>query len=99
MLDLYVGNSLLSDVRLLSGSDPRRSLDGHFQNRAVVTIGYEHDPPEADLDEILAAIEILAQHLYGVTLGKRVEETRSDLVHGVYQRGRCVGWLVKENRA
>ena len=70
LLDPYVGNSLLSDARLLAGSDPMRSLDGDFQNKAVVVIGYEHDPPEADLDEIFAAVEILAQHLYGVTLDK-----------------------------
>jgi len=54
--------------------------------RAVVVIGYEHDPPEIELAPLFAAFEAVARDVMGFKLGERVEELRTGLVHTVHQR-------------
>lgn len=98
LLDPY-SRSLLIDARLLAGRDPKKSLEVPFRNKAVVAIGYEHDPPKVNLDKVFSAFEVLAQHLFRITLGERVVETRSGLVHSEHQTVRCAGWQVLDDVA
>jgi hypothetical protein len=88
LLHPYPGNvSVIGDCfKLLGHEGP--------EQREVVVIGYEHEPPRIDLSPLFAAFEAVARGVMGFKLGMRVEELRTGLVHPVHQRLRVVAWDV-----
>jgi hypothetical protein len=88
LLHPYAGNSsTIGDcLKLLSLSSDER--------KAVIVIGYEHDPPQIDLSPLVSAFEIVATQVVEIRLGKRVELLRRQLVHPVHQRLRIFAWEV-----
>lgn len=63
--------------------------------KCVFVIGFERvSPPGIPLDPVLEAFELLAQSMFDIPLGKRVEETRDGLVHPLHQTLRCVSWEI-----
>ncbi len=88
LLHPYPGNtSLLGDcLKLLAlGGDERK---------AVVAIGFEHDPAELSLDTAFDSFEALAWYVLGVVLGERAETRCAGLCHPVHQVVRVVAWEV-----
>jgi hypothetical protein len=86
LLHPYDGNvSLLGDCRKL------QKLEG-YSNKAVIVLGYEHDPVRISLDPLVRSFEIIAAQVMGIKLSARVEQIRSGLVHPVHQVVRVIGW-------
>jgi hypothetical protein len=90
LLHPYAGNvSLIGDAIKLSG------LNG-YRSKGLFVIGYEHDPPKIPLDPLFSSFELIAKTVMGISLGKRVEERRDQLVHPEHQVLRCVGWELEQ---
>jgi hypothetical protein len=88
LLHPYQGNtSLLGDcLKLLS--HPCQ------EQKAVLAIGYEHDPPQVILEPLFRSFEVIAKEVLSIRLGERVSERRDDLIHPVHQRLVVTGWTV-----
>lgn len=90
LLHPYEGNtSSLGDCMTLLGLDtPER--------KAVVVIGYEHDPPQpkGDLKPLIESFEILAEKVMKINLGPKVAENRRNLVHPYHQQFTVYAWEV-----
>jgi hypothetical protein len=88
LLHPYAGNvSAIADCLKLNSLDCK-------ERKAVIVIGYEHDPPEIDLSPLVSSFELVARSVAGVRLGPRVEALRRQLVHPVHQRVRLFAWEV-----
>jgi hypothetical protein len=88
LLHPYPGNaSLLGDcLKLQSYECPER--------KAVLAIGYEHDPPQVDLEPLFRSFELIAKDVLAIRLGERISAFRSGLIHPVHQRLVVVGWTI-----
>ena len=88
LLHPYAGNvSVVGDcLKLEAWQGPER--------RAAVVIGYEHTPPQIDLEPRLASFEVIASTVAGLKLGYRVQQDRAGLAHPVHQQLRVVAWEV-----
>ncbi len=88
LLHPYPGNvSTLSDCcKLVGMTCPER--------RAVIVVGYEHNPPRIDLDPLVASFELIAKAVLRILLSPRVECRRTGLVHPVHQTVRVFAWEV-----
>ena len=64
------------------------------ERRAVIVVGYEHTPPQTDLEPLLRGFEILADQVIHVELGARHEVVRRGLVHPIHQQLRVCAWEV-----
>lgn len=69
------------------------SLNG-TERKAVVVIGYEHDPPEIDLSPLLRAFEVIAKEVISLRLSSRIEIVRGPLVHPIHRQARLCAWEV-----
>ena len=88
LLHPYPGNtSLLGDCLKL------RSLQCQEQ-KAVLAIGYEHDPPKISLEPLARSFEVIATQVLSIQLGERVSAVRTGLIHPVHQRLTVIGWTV-----
>lgn len=86
LLHPYTGNvSLIGDAVKLS------KLNG-YRHKGLFVIGYEHDPPKISLGPLLSAFELIAIKVMDISLAKRVEEIRGQLVHPEHRVLRCIGW-------
>jgi hypothetical protein len=52
-----------------------------LERKAVVTIGYEHDPPQVNLEPLVRSFELIAANVLSIPLGKRVSALRKGLIH------------------
>jgi hypothetical protein len=88
ILHPYAGNtSSLGDcLKLLALDLPER--------KAVLVIGYEHNPPQITIQPLISGFELLASRVMGVDLGPREEAVRKDLVHPVHQQVTVFAWEV-----
>jgi hypothetical protein len=88
LLHPYPGNvSTIGDCyKLLEYPGPER--------RAVLVIGFEHNPPEIDLSPLLRAFEAVAREVCRIHLSERSEVRRSELVHPVHRVLRVAAWEV-----
>ena len=88
LLHPYPGNaSLLGDcLKLRAASRPER--------KAVIAIGYEHEPPQVSLEPLWDAFEAIAAAVLKIELGPRTVAKRDGLIHPVHQRLMIVGWEV-----
>ena len=88
LLHPYSGNtSLLGDcIKLLS--HPCQ------EHKAVLAIGYEHDPPKVSLEPLTRSFELIATDVLSIRLGKRVSEVRTNLIHPVHERLVVMAWPV-----
>lgn len=88
LLHPYAGNvSALADaMKLLKHSGP--------EQRAVIVIGYEHEPPQIDLSMLIGAFELVARELLAIPLGDRHTAVISDCIHPVHRRTTVYGWTV-----
>lgn len=85
----YEGNkSSVGDALKLQDS-------GFSERKAVLIYGFEHDPPEIDLEPTIEAFELIAEEVRGVNLGPRAESTETGLVHPVHEQVRTCGWEVR----
>jgi hypothetical protein len=88
LLHPYEGNvSLIGDCLKL------KALQSS-ERKAVVVIGYEHNPPVIPLAPLLQAFETVAKQVVGVALGSRVETTRTALSHPIHQQALVAAWEV-----
>jgi hypothetical protein len=88
LLHPYPGNtSLLGDCLKLREMSCTES-------KAVIAIGYEHDPAQVPLEPLWKAFELVAEAVLNIELGARVDATRDQLIHSVHQRLRIVAWKV-----
>ena len=68
-----------------------------FQKKAVIVIGYEHEPGSTKrigLDPLLKSFELIATNVTNLRLGKRIEQVRENLVHPEHQVLRCIAWQI-----
>ena len=85
----YSGNtSLLGDCIKL------RSFEC-CEQKAVIAIGFEHDPPQISLEPLAKSFEAIAKDVLGIDLGNRVSAIRTNLVHPVHERLTVMGWTVQ----
>jgi hypothetical protein len=93
LLHTYRGNtSLLGDcLKLLDHPCPER--------KAVLVIGYEHDPPQISLVPLVRSFEVIASEVLSIELGPRVSAQRTGLIHPVHQQLLVIGWPVGQLRA
>jgi hypothetical protein len=64
------------------------------ERRAVLVIGFEHDPAMIGLSPLLDAFEVTAQKVCGINLSERSEVRRIGLIHPIHQVFRVVAWEV-----
>lgn len=62
------------------------------ERKAIVVIGYEHNPARIDLTPLIAAFEIIATQIAKFRLSSRVECRRAGLVHPVHECVRVFAW-------
>jgi hypothetical protein len=86
LLHPYLGNSsLLGDcLKLAAFPCP--------EQKAVLAICFEHDPPQVDLDVLVRSFEHIARNVLSIQLGRRQSALRSHLIHPVHQRLAVYGW-------
>jgi len=90
LLHPYPGNvSLIGDCYKL------RARTG-VERRAVVVIGYEHDPAKIDLTPLVKSFEAIAKEVAIVGLSDRIEVRRAKLVHPIHQVARVFAWQVAQ---
>jgi hypothetical protein len=84
----YVGNiSAIGDcIKLLQLDVPEK--------KAVIVIGYEHDPPKIPIQPLIESFEILAEKIMEIKLGSRETENRKKLIHPVHQQLTVYAWEV-----
>jgi hypothetical protein len=88
LLHPYEGNvSAIGDAIKLC------KLSGYHQ-RAIIVIGYEHQPAKIPLDPLISSFEVIARDVIGIELGPRIVHTKRDLVHPVHQVVHCYAWQV-----
>lgn len=49
------------------------------ESKAVIAIGYEHDPAQVPLEPLWKAFELVAEAVLNIKLGARVEATRDQI--------------------
>lgn len=64
------------------------------ERRAVIVVGYEHDPPVISLTPLVQSFEVIATHVFAIKLSSRVEIQRKHLVHPVHKSLRLFAWEV-----
>jgi hypothetical protein len=88
VLHPYRGNtSSLGDCHKLLSLDLQ-------ERKAVIVIGYEHNPPQISLLPLITGFELLAEHVMAVELSSRVQIIRQNLVHAVHQQVTVFAWEV-----
>lgn len=88
LLHPYEGNtSLLGDCFKL------QQLNG-YKNKAVIALGYEHNPAKISLNPLISSFELIARSVMEVKLSERIEQVRNELVHPEHQVVRVIGWQV-----
>ncbi len=65
------------------------------ERRAVVVIGYEHEPAKIHLDPLIESFETIAREIVRLSLSPRIERRRGGLVHPVHQVLRIFAWEVR----
>jgi hypothetical protein len=68
-------------------------LEG-IERRAVVVIGYEHEPAKISLDPLIASFETVVREVVHISLSPRIERIQRGLVHPVHQVIRVFAWEV-----
>ena len=66
------------------------------ERKAVLVVGYEHNPPQIDLSPLIASFEVVASQVCRIRLGARAEAKVIDLTHPVHQQLRVLAWEVVE---
>lgn len=61
----------------------------------VVVVGYEHSPAVISLSPLFDSFEVIARDVMAIKLGKRLQETRCQLIHPIHQVLKVVGWEVR----
>lgn len=64
------------------------------ERKAVVVIGYEHQPAQVDLTPLIESFEVVARQVAHFRLSEHVECRRDGLVHPVHQVARVFAWEV-----
>jgi len=67
------------------------------ERKAVLVIGYEHNPAQIDLTPLVESFEVVVRGIAHIRLGPRVEERHDGLVHPVHQAVRLFAWEVLPN--
>ena len=62
------------------------------ENKAILVIGYEHDPAQISLDPLIEAFEVTTSIFNTFCLKARIEERREGLIHPVHQVVRLFAW-------
>jgi len=86
LLHPYPGNvsSIGDAIKLLARDGP--------EQRGVIVICYEHEPPKIDLLRLVEAFELISRQLLGLPLGDRCSAMLRDCVHPVHKRTTVFGW-------
>jgi hypothetical protein len=65
-----------------------------IESRAIVVIGYEHDPPIVAVTTLISAFEILCRNLLNLPLGSRHTAVVDQCIHPIHQRATLYGWTL-----
>lgn len=65
------------------------------ERRAVVVVGYTHAPPKIELEPLFRSFEAIANAVFNLRLGGRVEASRQGLRHPIHQQAMIVAWEVQ----
>jgi hypothetical protein len=86
LLHPYPGNvSAIGDcLKLMALSVP--------EGKAIAVIGYEHTPPQVELEPLIRSFELIAGQVMNIHLGQRVAVTRTGLVHPVHRQLTVFAW-------
>jgi hypothetical protein len=86
LLHPYPGNvSAISDAfKLLRHAGP--------ENRGIIVISYEHNPPKIDVSILVAAFELLCRELLKLPIGQRRFRVVENCVHPIHQTATVYGW-------
>jgi hypothetical protein len=88
VLHPYAGNtSSIGDCFKLAQSN-------FAERKAVIVFGYEHTPPQIDLETAIRAFESIATQVARIELGSRHFAEFGPLIHPVHQQGKVFGWEV-----
>lgn len=88
LLHPYPGNvSAISDVFKLLKHEGT-------ENRGIIVISYEHDPPQIDVSVLVSAFELLCRNLLQLPLGNRLTRVVRGCAHPVHQTATVYGWQV-----
>lgn len=86
LLHPYPGNvSAIGDALKLTGWSGS-------ERKAVVVIGYEHEPPVIDVSLLVSAFELVSRELLKIPLGDRHMRVVTGCVHPVHQRATVYAW-------
>ena len=90
LLHPYPGNvSAISDaLKLMQHDGP--------ESRAIIVVGYKHEPPKIDISILISGFEMLCRQLLKLPLGSRHEHVVEECVHPVHQRATVFGWLLEK---
>jgi hypothetical protein len=64
------------------------------ERKAIIVVGYEHEPAVIDLSPLFRAFELVAHEICGIRLSDRSEIRRSELIHPVHRTFRLAAWEV-----
>ena len=64
------------------------------EQRAIVAICYEHDPPKIDLEILLSAFELISKQLMHIPLSRRYSAPVVACIHPIHQRAKVHGWML-----
>ncbi|MGZ4811745.1 MAG: hypothetical protein ACXVZJ_08935 [Terriglobales bacterium] len=67
------------------------------EEKALIVISYEHDPPKIDLSVLISAFELISRELLRLPLGRRHVSVVGDCIHPVHRRATIYGWQLKLN--
>ncbi|MGC2603953.1 MAG: hypothetical protein WA419_00220, partial [Silvibacterium sp.] len=88
LLHPYGGNtSLLGDCLKLQSYSCE-------EQKAVVAIAYEHDPPKISIEPLVRSFEVIAREVLSIPLNDRISAVRTNLVHPVHERLSVMGWVL-----
>jgi hypothetical protein len=62
------------------------------EGRAIIVIGYEHEPPKIDVSILMSAFELLCRDLLKLPLSDRHVSVVTECVHPVHRRATVYGW-------
>ncbi len=88
ILHPYAGNtSSIGDCIKLSQS-------GFPERKAIVVFGYEHFPPQIELETAVRSFEVVAEQVIGIQLSECHFAQFGPLIHPVHQQGKIFGWEI-----
>jgi hypothetical protein len=66
------------------------------ENRGIIVISYEHEPPKIDVSVLVSSFELLCRQQLNLPLSTKHVSVVRNCVHPVHQRATVYGWRLLE---